>query len=187
MSIAVRVAVPADLPALFAYLGDQLAENGRDGAPLFQPMERTDAGVPPAMRERFATGMATLPGLPGWRQVWIALDELGAIAGHIDLRGRTEPASSHRTLLGMGVRHDIRRAGLGTRLVQTALAWARSTGFLWVDLEVLSHNHQARALYERTGFHVTGEFPDLYRIGGVAVGAVSMSFALAESGGCRPY
>ena len=178
MSIAIRVAVPADLPALFAYLGEQLAENGRDGAPLFQPMERTDAGVPAAMRERFASGMATLPGQPGWRQAWIALDELGAIAGHIDLRGRTEPASSHRTLLGMGVRHDVRRAGLGTRLVQTALAWARGTGFDWVDLEVLSQNHQARALYVRTGFRVTGDVPDLYRIGGVPTGAVSMAFRL---------
>ncbi|UVW28688.1 GNAT family N-acetyltransferase [Massilia sp. H6] len=179
MSIAIRVAVPADLPALFAYLGEQLAENGRDGAPLFQAMERTDAGVPPAMRERFASGMATLPGQPLWRQVWIALDELGTIAGHVDLRGRTEPAARHRTLLGMGVRHDARRAGVGTQLVQTALAWARSTGFDWVDLEVLSQNQQARALYARTGFRVTGEVADLYRIGGVQIGAVQMSFRLA--------
>ena len=58
-------------------------------------------------------------------------------------------------------------------------AWARATPpFEWVDLEVLSQNHQARALYARMGFKVTGEVPDLYRIGGLPVGAVSMSFAL---------
>ena len=100
------------------------------------------------------------------------------MAGHIDLRGRTEPASSHRTLLGMGVRRDLRRAGLGTRLVQEALAWARASGFAWVDLEVLSQNHKARALYARTGFHTTGEVPDLYRIGDTPIGAVSMSMRL---------
>ena len=176
--IGIRPATADDLPALFAYLGEQLAENGRDGL-LFQPMESTNEGVPAALQERFTAGIATPAGQPGWRQVWIALDEAGGIAGHIDLRGRPEPASRHRTLLGMGVRHDLRRAGLGTRLVQEALAWARTAGFAWVDLEVLSQNHKARALYVRTGFHETGETPDLYRIGGASVGAVSMSMRLA--------
>jgi len=176
--IAIRPATADDLPALFAYLGEQLAENGRDGV-LFQPMAPALDGVPPALRERFTMGIATPTGQPGWRQVWIAVDETGGIAGHIDLRGRPEPASGHRTLLGMGVRQDLRRAGLGTRLVQEALAWARASGFAWVDLEVLSQNHKARALYARTGFYVTGEVADLYRIGGQPVGAVSMSLQLA--------
>ena len=175
--ISIRPATANDLPALFAYLGEQLAENGRDGV-LFQPMAPTLEGVPLAMRERFSAGMASSPGHPGWRHVWIALDDDGAIAGHIDLRGRPEPASSHRTLLGMGVRHDLRRTGLGTRLVREALAWARASGFAWVDLEVLSQNHKARALYVRMGFHVTGEMPDLYRIEGQSIGAVSMSLSL---------
>ena len=174
----IRPATEADLPALFAYLGEQLAENGRDGTPLFQPMERVATGVPAPMRERFAAGVATPVGQPGWRHVWIALDDAGAIAGHIDLRGQPDAASSHRSLLGMGVRHDLRRAGLGTRLVHTALAWARSTGFDWVDLEVLAQNHQARALYARTGFTETGVVADQYRIGGAQVGAVSMSVRL---------
>lgn len=176
-AIAIRPATPEDLPALFAYLGEQLAENGRDGV-LFQPMETSTDGVPQPMRERFAAGMATAVGQPGWRHVWVALDPNGAIAGHIDLRARPEPASSHRVLLGMGVRHDLRRAGLGTRLVQEALGWARAGGFAWVDLEVLSQNHKARALYARMGFVETGEMPDLYRIGGQSVGEVAMSARL---------
>jgi RimJ/RimL family protein N-acetyltransferase len=176
--LTIGPATPDDLPALFAYLDEQLAENGRDGL-LFQPMTPTQAGVPDAMRERFTTGVMTPVGQPGWRHVWIALDEDGAIAGHIDLRGRQEATASHRVLLGMGVRHDLRRAGLGTRLVQTALGWAREhPAFEWVDLEVLAQNHEARALHARMGFHETGEVPDRYRIGGVPVGEVSMSFKL---------
>ena len=177
-AIAIRPATAEDLPALFAYLGEQLAENGRDGV-LFQPMAPTLEGVPQALRERFTSAIATPVGQPGWRQLWIALDAGGAVAGHIDLRGRPEPASGHRTLLGMGVRHDLRHAGLGTRLVQEALAWARAAGFAWVDLEVLAQNHKARALYARSGFTETGETPDLYRIDGVSVGAVSMSLRLS--------
>lgn len=176
-AIAIRPVGFEDLAALFAYLGEQLAENGRDGV-LFQPLAPTSAGVPEAMRERFAAGVATPVGQPGWRQVWIALDAAGGIAGHVDLRGR-EAAAPHRVLLGMGVRRDLRRAGLGTRLVQTALGGARAMpGVEWVDLEVLSQNHKARALYVRMGFHVTGEVPDRYRIGGMSVGEVAMSFRL---------
>jgi len=51
-------------------------------------------------------------------------------------------------------------------------------GFAWVDLEVLAQNHKARALYVRNGFVQTGEVPDLYRIGGMQVGEVSMSVRL---------
>ncbi|MGI4716892.1 MAG: hypothetical protein ACRYGO_02240 [Janthinobacterium lividum] len=67
-AIAIRPAGFEDLAALFAYLGEQLAENGRDGV-LFQPLAPTSAGVPEAMRERFAAGVATPVGQPGWRHV----------------------------------------------------------------------------------------------------------------------
>lgn len=170
-----------DLPALFAYLGEQLLENGRDGMPLFQPMARTtDPQVPQAMQARFSAGMATPLGEPGWRRVWIGIDEQGAIAGHIDLRAHPEPNAAHRALLGMGVHHRHRRHGLGARLVDTALAWARTTPALaWVDLDVLSDNLAARRLYERTGFVQTGEVPDLYRIDGESYGSVTMSWKVA--------
>jgi ribosomal protein S18 acetylase RimI-like enzyme len=175
--ITIREATQDDLPLLFAYLGEQLTENGRGGMPLFQPMARTsDPVVPQAMQERFAAGMATPLGQPGWRRVWIALDEQGAIAGHIDLRARPEPHAQHRTMLGMGVHRDYRRHGLGARLVDTALAWASATPPLaWVDLDVLSANASARRLYERTGFQVVGEIVDLYRIDDEFVSSVLMT------------
>lgn len=175
--IAIRAAAEDDLPALFAYLGEQLTENGRDGMPLFQPMARTDDPVvPEAMQARFSGGMATPLGEPGWRRVWIAIDEQGAIAGHIDLRARPEPQSAHRALLGMGVQRAYRRHGLGARLVDMALTWAGATAPLeWVDLDVLSVNLAARRLYERSGFVQTGEVPDLYRIDGESHGSVTMS------------
>jgi ribosomal protein S18 acetylase RimI-like enzyme len=178
--IAIRLAQAGDLPALFAYLGEQLLENGRDGAPLFQPMARTsDPAVPEAMRERFSQGLATPPGEPGWRRAWIAVDQQGAIAGHIDLRAHPEADAPHRIVLGMGVHHAWRRHGLGVRLIDTALDWARATPpFAWVDLEVLSANLPARRLYQRTGFQVVGEVHDLYRIDGESVDSVAMTYQL---------
>ncbi|WP_370659674.1 GNAT family N-acetyltransferase [Massilia polaris] len=90
-----------------------------------------------------------------------------AIAGHIDLRARPERAAAHRALLGMGVHRDQRRKGLGVRLIDASMAWARDeTGIDWIDLEVLSNNRAARDLYARTGFATVGEMPDMFRIDG---------------------
>lgn len=177
-ALQVRPARQDDLPALFAYLDDHLRDNGRDGAPLFQPMARADSGFPTDKRAAFVIGTTTAVGAPGWRRAWIALDDAGAgaIRGHVDLRARPERAARHRCLLGMGVHRDARRHGLGTRLLDTALAWAAAQpGIAWVDLEVLAANLPARRLYERAGFTVQGELPDLYRIDGEQLGYVLMS------------
>jgi RimJ/RimL family protein N-acetyltransferase len=172
----VRSVVAADLPALFVYLDDHLQDNGRAGTPLFQPMARADSRFPVDKRAAFAIGLGAAVGAPGWRRAWMALDEEGAICGHVDLRARPERASNHRCLLGMGVHRDWRRQGLGERLMATALDWARDEAALdWVDLEVLSSNLPARRLYERCDFIVAGELPDLFRIDGEAHGYVYMT------------
>ena len=180
MTLHIREVTSGDLPALFAYLGEQLTENGRNGNPLFQPMAPTsDPVVPPAMKARFTNGLATPLGQAGWRRAWIAVTEDGAIAGHIDLRARPDAEASHRALLGMGVHRDHRRAGLGIRLIGTASDWARAQGgFDWIDLEVLSANRPAVALYERAGFIKTGEIPDMFRINGEHYAYTFMSLPL---------
>jgi ribosomal protein S18 acetylase RimI-like enzyme len=171
---------PEQLAQLFLYLDDQLQENGRDGMPLFQPLSRLQSRVPPEKAAAFAASFAVPFGQPGWRCMWLALDGAGNIAGHVDLRAQPDPASSHRALLGMGVHRHYRQLGLGRQLVDTALGWASITPPLeWVDLDVLSVNHAARRLYERAGFVVTGEVPDLYRIDGQSHGSVMMSRRLA--------
>jgi ribosomal protein S18 acetylase RimI-like enzyme len=175
--------VPAsELPALFVYLDDHLQDNGRGGTALFQPMARADSRFPVDKRAGFAIGLGVAVGEPGWRRAWMALDETGAICGHIDLRARPERASSHRCLLGMGVHRDWRRHGLGARLMDVALDWARIQERLdWVDLEVLSQNAPARRLYERSGFVQYGELPDLFRLDGEQHGYVFMSHRLARA------
>jgi ribosomal protein S18 acetylase RimI-like enzyme len=167
MALTIRAAVHTDLAALFAYLNDHLADNGKDGTPLFQPMARSESRLPPEKEAGFITGMGTPVGEPGWRRVWLAFDEAGAIAGHIDLRARPERPAKHRALLGMGVHRGHRRQGLGARLIDTALGWARGeAGIDWIDLEVLSSNRAARDLYARSGFAIVGEMPDMFRIDG---------------------
>lgn len=170
----IRAAGLADLTAFFPYLAAQLGDNGAHGNPLFQPMPRGLDQVPAATAANFTLGMDTPVGEAGWRRLWIAVDDAG-IAGHIDLRARPEGTAQHRVLLGMGVRRDVRKQGLGARLVDTAAAWARDAGFSWIDLEVLSVNLPARRLYERSGFTGVGEVKDMFRIDGESLDYTYMS------------
>ena len=163
-----------DLEIFFAYLGEQLAENGRAGH-WFMPLAPTGDGVPPARRQAFRDGFATPFGEPGWRRGWLARDAHGRVCGHVDLRAHASPASGHRCLLGMGVRRDLRRLGLARRLLAHAAQWAAGQGLKWIDLEVLSANEAAVALYRREGFLMQGGRPDLYVIDGVSLGEIWMA------------
>ncbi|WP_374583657.1 N-acetyltransferase family protein [Pseudoduganella sp.] len=178
MTFTIRPLHCEELATFFHYLNDHLLDNGRDGAPLFQPMSRSSAGFPPEKANGFTTGLQASFGQQGWRRLWVAL-EGSQIIGHIDLRSRPEPAARHRCLLGMGVHRNARRGGLGTALVAVALEWARGQGLAWVDLEVLQGNAPARALYRKMGFVQTGEIQDLFRIDGESLGYVFMSLQLA--------
>jgi len=167
---------PSATDAFFAYLNDHLLDNGSQGTPLFQPMPRGQ-GFPPEKAAVFRNGAQAPLHRPGWRRVWIAQDERG-IMGHIDLRSRPEAAACHRALLGMGVHRDARRSGIGLQLLDTAIAWARRQGLAWIDLEVLSANAPAIALYRKRGFTLTGEIPDMFRIDGGSYAYSYMSFSL---------
>ena len=75
--------------------------------------------------------------------------ELVGIAGLLIREGRKE---AHKGLLvGMYVRPGARKAGVGRRLVETIVEFARRRVEL-IQLSVVSDNEQARRLYERLGF-----------------------------------
>ena len=172
--LAIEPIAPGNLGMFFDYLGQQLAENGRDGV-YFQPEAPTDAGLAPERREAFRTGSSTPVGEAGWRRGWIARDAAGAVAGHVDLRAHPEPHTGHRCQLGMGVRRDLRRRGLASRLLAHATQWAAGEGLQWIDLRVLSANGPAVSLYRREGFLMQGGRPDMFIVDGVSLGEIWMA------------
>jgi len=139
------------------------------------PIAPTDAGVPLERQQGFRDGLATAVGEPGWRRGWIARDARGGVAGHVDLRAHPEPFTGHRCQLGMGVRRDHRRIGLASRLLAHATSWAAAQGLKWIDLQVLSANEPAVALYRREGFQIQGGKPDMFVIDGVSLGEIWMA------------
>ncbi len=63
---------------------------------------------------------------------------------------------AHVGYLGMGVRRDFRGQGIGRRLMDTAVAQARTSGLEKIELQVYTSNAAAIALYKKAGFEEEG-------------------------------
>lgn len=149
--MVVRPAAAADFEAWFA-LFEAVAAEGRwlgSEAPLDRAARRE-------FFDRLARTETTAPGAcdsapqPGDAAILMAEVD-GTLAGAISLqltRGVVD--------LGMFVAADRRGAGVGTALVEAAVAWAREVGAHKVALAVWPHNHPARALYAKFGFVTEG-------------------------------
>lgn len=167
-----------DFAEFVAYLNDHLADNGGE-AGYFQPLPRGHSGFPAERAEPFRSGLDIAVGAKGWRRAWVARSAAGRIVGHIDLRAHPEAFTAHRCLLGMGVDRRHRRAGLGAALIAHARQWAAQAAQLeWVDLQVMSQNHAALALYRRAGFTTVGEIDEMFKIDGKAFSYTTMSMRL---------
>ena len=164
-----------------AYLNDHLRDNGSRETGYFQPLPRNASVFMPEHATAFMNGLITQVGRSGWRRVWVAMDGTGKLAGHVDLRGRPDRYCEHRCLLGLGVDRHCRGQGLGRRLIEHARDWAALTGLESIDLQVLTTNSKALALYHRVGFQYVGEIADMFRIDGQSFGYTSMTLPLASA------
>lgn len=96
--------------------------------------------------------------------------------GHVDLRAHADKNITHRALLGMGVGKAYRGMGLSRQLLEYVCGWVRSNDQIeWIDIEVLSANLPALALYRSAGFDHLCEIPDLYRIDGKPEAVIRMA------------
>lgn len=100
------------------------------------------------------------------------------VVGWCDIRRLERPAVSHCGVLGMGIIDGFRDKGLGRRLINAALAAARSAGFHRVELTAHSNNLRAIALYEKSGFVHEGISRDAVRIDGRFLDSVNMALIL---------
>jgi GNAT superfamily N-acetyltransferase len=84
--------------------------------------------------------------------VWVVLAETDVV-GSVAMRRAGEGEAE---LKRMYVRPGLRGHGLGRRLLDVALEWARSEGMGRVVLDTTEDMRAARRLYERAGFRRTG-------------------------------
>jgi ribosomal protein S18 acetylase RimI-like enzyme len=86
----------------------------------------------------------------------VVADDAGRLVGWCDVRRETIPVYQHEGMLGMGVIAAYRGRGIGTRLIEAALAASRAAGFERISLSVYGRNTVAQALYRKFGFILEG-------------------------------
>jgi RimJ/RimL family protein N-acetyltransferase len=112
--------------------------------------------------------------------VFVAEDE-GRIVGRLSIARDQHPASRHVADLGLMVAISHRRRGIGTRLLEAALDWARHSEVRKLELHVFPHNDAAIKLYENFGFVQEGYRRGHYRRGDEYVDAILMAYDVSAS------
>jgi ribosomal protein S18 acetylase RimI-like enzyme len=74
------------------------------------------------------------------------------VVGFCDILPISAVGFTHVARLGMAVRYEWRRRGIGRRLLEACLALAKKAGIEKVELEVFSDNLGAIKMYESFGF-----------------------------------
>jgi RimJ/RimL family protein N-acetyltransferase len=88
--------------------------------------------------------------------VFLLAEAEDRVIGILHCQGGNLAATRHTTRLAISVRPEWRNQGVGTRLMQAALAWARETGLKRIELEVFARNARAIHVYEQCGFQHEG-------------------------------
>lgn len=100
----------------------------------------------------------------------------GQIIGNIDLTGSSRKIMEHTAVIGMGMLKEWRNTGLGTQLMQAAIAWAKENPILellW--LQVYTQNSLGVSLYRKMGFTENGIIKDYFKRDGLYYDNLTMS------------
>lgn len=162
--ITFRRAVPGDAAALVA-LAEQVAQE-KEGWIL-----TTDAWRSVAEERRYLKAARRHPDAA----VFVAEDD-GSVVARLSLARDAHPASRHVADLGLMVAAAYRRRGIGTRLLEEAVGWARMSGVLKLELHVFPWNEPAIALYEAFGFEREGYRKSHYSRDGEYLDAILMAY-----------
>jgi len=110
-------------------------------------------------------------GLIAEGQCHVALEQTDVV-GWCDIQHVFGHARKHVGVLGIGLLPAFRHRGIGAQLLSAAISTAWSRGLQRIELTVREDNINAKALYERFGFHhegikkqsmlVAGRFYDCY-------------------------
>lgn len=89
--------------------------------------------------------------------IFVAENEQGLI-GHLGAFWRRGQGSrvKHSLNLGLGIAKDFWGMGIGNALFEALENWAKEHGITRLELEVMTHNEAAIALYKKRGFEIEG-------------------------------
>ena len=97
--------------------------------------------------------------------IMLLAKQSGRIVGNASLF-RGSRRMSHRGELSVCVLKECQNRGIGGRLIEALIDFARENAFDIIDLQVRCDNASAIHLYERYGFEKVGTHPSFFKIDG---------------------
>ena len=102
----------------------------------------------------------------------------GKIVGNAIVERSRIERYSHRAEISVTVLRDYWGQGIGSRLFEMMLEFARRSGIEILCLEVRSDNARAISLYKKFGFKTVGVYERFFKIGGEYFDATLMTLSL---------
>ena len=167
MEVLYREAVAADAEALIEYTKkvggetDNLS-HGIEGVPC--SVERQARFV-----EKFAKNSSDL---------MLVAECDGQIVANASLSRNRIARYNHRAELSITVLRDFWGQGIGSKLMEMLISFAKDTQASVVSLEVRADNERAIALYQKFGFEVVGLYKKFFKIGNKYHNALIMNLYL---------
>ena len=99
--------------------------------------------------------------------IFVAKNKNGLV-GHLGAfwrRGKNARLK-HSINVGLGVAKEFWGNGIGSALMEAFIEWCKNNQLLRIELEVMTHNERAIALYEKMGFVLEGTKRQSIRING---------------------
>ncbi len=110
----------------------------------------------------------------------------GRVVSLVSLLGSARPRLLHAAELGVSVRAEFHRMGIGRRMCEALIERGRGAGLRKIRLQVREDNLHAIRLYERLGFVREGFDDRGFAFGDRFVGLVSMGLSLDPSSAAKP-
>lgn len=84
----------------------------------------------------------------------------GKHVGNCSFMGLGDGRYRHRASVGIALYQKYTGFGIGSRMMEVLIAAAKEAGFEQLELEVVTDNKRAIALYKKMGFEIFGTLPD---------------------------
>lgn len=91
------------------------------------------------------------------KDLFLVVEVEGNIVGSCGLVGNKMRRAKHKVDLGIALQEKYWGMGIGKKLMEVAINWAKINGTSKVTLKVDSSNTRAISLYEKLGFKVEGK------------------------------
>ena len=100
------------------------------------------------------------------------------LVGYASVIGGRINRTKHKASVVAGILQEYTGKGIGGRLLDTLVRWAKESPLRRLELTVMTHNERAVALYKKYGFEIEGTQKSALLVDGVLVDEYAMALLL---------